>query len=132
MGAIRKIISADAASGAYLGVEVSARGLRWRERLDPAAAKMAQAISQRHGLPELLGRVLASRGVAVDEVPVMLDPSIKALMPDPSTLRDMDAGAARLANAIVSKEAVAVFGDYDVDGACSCALVKRFLGAHHL
>ncbi len=133
MGAVRKIIPADAAaSGAYLGVEASARGLRWRERLDPAAAKTAGAISQRHGLPELLGRVLASRGIAVDDVPVVLDPSIKALMPDPSTLRDMDKGAARLADAILRKERIAVFGDYDVDGACSSALMQRFLAAHGL
>ena len=133
MGAVRKLVQTDAAaSGAYLGVEASARGLRWRERLDPAAAKTAAAISQRHGLPELLGRVLASRGVVVDEVPVVLDPSIKALMPDPSTLRDMDTGAARLADAIVRRERIAVFGDYDVDGACSSALMQRFLAAHGL
>ena len=61
MGAVRKLRPDDDAVGAYLGVEASARGLRWRERLDPAAAKTAAAISQRHGLPELLGRVLASR-----------------------------------------------------------------------
>jgi single-stranded-DNA-specific exonuclease len=133
MGAVRKLRPDDAAaSGAYLGVEASARGLRWRERLDPASAKTAAAISQRHGLPELLGRVLASRGILVDEVPVVLDPSIKALMPDPSTLRDMDKGAARLADAIQRRERIAVFGDYDVDGACSAALMQRFLGMHGL
>jgi single-stranded-DNA-specific exonuclease len=76
--------------------------------------------------------VLASRGVAVDEVPVVLDPSIKALMPDPSTLRDMDRGAARLADAILRRERIAVFGDYDVDGACSSALMQRFIRAHGL
>jgi single-stranded-DNA-specific exonuclease len=133
MGAVRKLVRSDAAvSGAYLGVEASARGLRWRERLDPTAAKTAAAISQRHGLPELLGRVLASRGVMVDDVPVVLEPSIKALMPDPSSLRDMDKGAARLADAILRRERIAVFGDYDVDGACSAALMQRFLAAHGL
>ncbi len=132
MGAVRKLRPDGDAGGAYLGVEASVRGLRWRERLDAAAAKTAAAISQRHGLPELLGRVLASRGVAVDEVPVVLDPSIKALMPDPSTLRDMDRGAARLADAIVRRERIAVFGDYDVDGACSSALMQRFIRAHGL
>ena len=111
---------------------IRARGFRWRERLDSATAKTAAAISQRHGLPELLGRVLASRHVAVDEVPDVLEPTIKALMPDPSTLRDMDKGAARFADAIVRKEAIAVFGDYDVDGACSAALIKRFASAHGL
>ena len=53
-------------------------------------------------------------------------------MPDPSTLRDMDKGAARLADAIVRRERIAVFGDYDVDGACSSALMQRFLAAHGL
>jgi single-stranded-DNA-specific exonuclease len=131
MGAVRKVIdSGDVAAGAYLGVTASARGLAWRDRLDAAAAKTAIAISQRHALPELLGRVLASRGIGLDEVPVALDPTVKALMPDPSTVRDMEKGAARLAQAIVGNEAIAVFGDYDVDGACSAALLKRFLAAH--
>jgi single-stranded-DNA-specific exonuclease len=114
----------------YLGVEQSVRGLAWRERLEGAAANTATAISQRYGLPELLGRVLAARNIGLDEVPVVLDPSIKALMPDPSTLRDMDKGAARLVEAVARKERVAIFGDYDVDGACASALLQRFLTAH--
>jgi single-stranded-DNA-specific exonuclease len=131
MGAVRKLEPAqEGARGAFLGVTASVRGFAWRERLDAAAANMAAAISQRHNLPELLGRVLASRGIGLDEVPVALDPTIKALMPDPSTLRDMDKGAARLARAIVAGEPIAVFGDYDVDGACSAALMHRFLGLH--
>ena len=130
MGAVPKSIATD--DGAFLGVTASARGFAWRERLDAAAAKTATAISQRHGLPELLGRVLASRGIGLDEVPVALDPTLKALMPDPSTVRDMDKGAARLAEAIERKEHIAVFGDYDVDGACSAALMQRFLAAHGL
>jgi len=132
MGAVRKIISVEAEGqrGPYLGVAASARGLAWRERQDAAAAQIAVAISQRHGLPELLGRVLAARGIGLADVPVFLDPTIKALMPDPSTLRDMDKGAARLADAILRAEPIAVFGDYDVDGACSAALMHRFLAAH--
>jgi single-stranded-DNA-specific exonuclease len=130
MGAVRKLRTAEHAEGAYLGVTVSVRGFAWRDRLDRAATNTAVAISQRHDLPELLGRVLAARGVGLDEVPVALDPSIKALMPDPSVLRDMDKAAARLADAIQCREAVAVFGDYDVDGACSCALLLRFFAAH--
>jgi single-stranded-DNA-specific exonuclease len=121
-------VSATAAP--FLGVSASARGFAWRERLEPGAAALATTISQRHGIPELLGRVLAARGVAAADVPVFLDPSLKALMPDPSTLRDMDKAAARLADAIFSSERIAVFGDYDVDGACSAALLARFL-AHH-
>lgn len=131
MGAARKTAAVEAADGApYLGVTSSARGLQWRERLAPQAAKTASAISQRHNLPELLGRVLASRGVGIDDVAVSLDPTIKALMPDPSVLRDMDAAAKRIADAIEKRERVAVFGDYDVDGACSSALMRLFF-AHH-
>jgi single-stranded-DNA-specific exonuclease len=134
MGAVFKLEAAPEAeaAGAALNVVSSVRGFAWRERLDPAAAGAALAMSQRYHLPELLGRVLAARGVGLDDVPVALDPSIKALMPDPSSLRDMDAAAARLAEAIARRESVAVFGDYDVDGACSSALLARFLGAHGL
>lgn len=114
----------------FLGVAMSARGLTWRERLEREHEPLATAISQRHGLPELLGRVLAARGIADDDVPTILNPTIKALMPDPSSLRDMDAAAARLADAIMAREQVALFGDYDVDGASSSALLGRFL-THH-
>jgi single-stranded-DNA-specific exonuclease len=113
-----------------LNVTASVRGLVWRERLDHAGAGTALAMSQRYRLPELLGRVLTARGVGLDEVPVALEPTIKALMPDPSSLRDMDAAAARLADAIARRERVAIFGDYDVDGACSCAQMALFLSAH--
>ena len=134
MGALRKLRDravADAtAPGAYLGITKSARGYRWRESLETAAAKTALAISQQHNLPELLGRMLASRGVPLDGVPLFLDPTIKALMPDPSSLTDMDKAARRIADAITKREKVAIFGDYDVDGACSSALLARFL-AHH-
>jgi single-stranded-DNA-specific exonuclease len=132
MGAVRKLIPAEAERPreGYLGVTASARGLAWRERLDASGAQAAIAISQRHNLPELLGRVLAARGVDLADVPIFLDPTIKALMPDPSSLRDMDKGAQRLAEAIERKESIAVFGDYDVDGACSAALMHRFLAAH--
>lgn len=132
MGAVRKLKPVEPSDGAYLGVTASARGLAWRERLDPAAAKIAAAISQRHALPDLLGRVLAARQVGLDDVEVALDPTIKALMPDPSTLRDMDKAAGRIADAIQRRETIAIFGDYDVDGACSSALLKRFLLAHGL
>ncbi len=121
---------AASGSGAFLGVEVSVKGLRWVERLDRAGAVAAEALSQRHDLPDLLGRVLAARGVGLDEVAQFLDPSIRALMPDPSSLQGMDLAAERLADAIETGSNVAVFGDYDVDGACSSALMQLFLRAH--
>jgi single-stranded-DNA-specific exonuclease len=117
---------------AFLGVERSARGFTWRERLGRAEANVATMIAQQHGLPDLLGRILASRGIGVDEVGVTLEPTIKALMPDPSTLTDMDKAAGRIADAIERREKIAIFGDYDVDGACSSALMRRFLNAHGL
>lgn len=115
---------------AFLGVESSVKGHIWRERLGAAQRNLAATITEHHGLPDLLGRVLAARGVTPDAVPVFLDPTVKALMPDPSTLRDMDKLALRIAGAITASEKVAIFGDYDVDGACSSALLARFL-THH-
>ncbi len=131
MGSVARQRRDDAAPTApFLGIASSARGLMWRERLHGDGTLRAGAISQRHGLPELLGRVLAARGIAVDDVPVVLNPTLKALMPDPSAVRDMDAAAARIADAIEKRQSVAVFGDYDVDGASSAALMARFF-AHH-
>ncbi len=115
---------------AFLGVTRSARGFLWRERLTGDARAQAVAMSQRHRLPELLGRVLAARGVAIDDVPVFLDPTLKALMPDPSDLQDMQAAATTIADAIVNGEEIAIFGDYDVDGASSAALLERFFRHH--
>lgn len=78
-------------------------------------------------MPELMGRLLASRGVTVEDAPVFLDPTLRALLPDPSSIIDMDAAAARLAEAVMAGEPVGVFGDYDVDGACSAALLVSLL-----
>src|SRR5215475_15707630 len=84
----------------FLGVERSACGRVWRDRLDERGAAHALAIAQRHDdVPELLARILAGRGVAVDEVATFLDPTVRALMPDPDTLAGMPAAAARLADA---------------------------------
>jgi single-stranded-DNA-specific exonuclease len=111
----------------FLGVERSATARAWRDRLDERGQVRALAIAQRHGLPELLARVLAGRGVEPDEVATYLDPSIKGLMPDPHTLTDMEAACARLTHAVIHGESVAIFGDYDVDGATAAALLCRYL-----
>jgi len=131
MGDAARVIG-DADREVFLGVRRSAKGFRWLERLSAAAHNDALTISQRYDLPELLGRVLAARGVTPDEVESVLSPSIKALMPDPSVVRDVDVAAARLADAIQKREKIAVFGDYDVDGACSSALMQLFFGLHDL
>jgi single-stranded-DNA-specific exonuclease len=112
---------------AFLRVERSAGGRRWVSRLDAVGSRVAQGIAQKHGLPELVARVLAGRGVADDAVPGFLDPSVRSLMPDPDRLTDMAAAAERIADAIAAGEKIAIFGDYDVDGATSAALLGRFL-----
>lgn len=111
----------------FLGVTSSVTGRTWVDRLDDAATRTAGAITQQSGLSEVLARILAARGVAVGEVEQFLNPTIRDLMPDPSTLRDMDALADRIARAITNNEHVALFGDYDVDGASSSALMARYL-----
>ncbi len=115
------------ADGSVLGVSASATGRRWVWR--EGDARIGMAIAQRLELPDLVGRLLASRGVAPDAAAGFLDPTLRALLPDPSLLIDMDAAASRLADAVRAGEAVVVFGDYDVDGACSGALMVRALRA---
>jgi single-stranded-DNA-specific exonuclease len=111
----------------FLEVERSICGRAWRDRLDEQGTSRAVAIAQRHNVPELLARILAGRGVAVDEVEAFLDPTVRRLMPDPHTVTAMEQAAARLADAMVRGEQVAIFGDYDVDGATASALLARFL-----
>jgi single-stranded-DNA-specific exonuclease len=111
----------------FLGVENSATGRAWRDRLDERAAARALAIAQRHDLPELLARILAGRNVEIDAVETFLDPTIKRSMPDPHVLAGMKEAAERIADAVVRGERIAIFGDYDVDGATSAAVLARFL-----
>ena len=111
----------------FLDVERSVCGRAWRDRLDERGTSRALAIAQRHNIPELLARVLAGRGVEIDEVASFLDPTVRQLMPDPHVVTGMEAAALRIADAIVRGEHVAIFGDYDVDGATSSALLARFL-----
>lgn len=111
----------------FLGVESSVSERAWRDRLDERGQARALAIAQRQNLPELLARILAGRGVEPETAEAFLDPTIKGLMPDPDTLTAMPAAAARIADAVTSGESVAIFGDYDVDGATSSALLARYL-----
>ena len=117
----------DGSAEPLFAVGRSALGRPWYARLDAAAQASALAIAQRHGLPDLVARVLAGRGIAADAVPAFLEPSLKALMPDPSRLVDMDVAAGRLADAVEAGEAIAVIADYDVDGATSAAILGRYL-----
>lgn len=112
---------------AYLGVDKSARERRWVERLDQRGGELATAIAQSRDISDIVARVMVGRGQDQDSVASFLDPSLKQLMPDPSTVTDMDQAADRIAKAIENREKIAIFGDYDVDGATSSAIMASFL-----
>ncbi|MEX6505814.1 single-stranded-DNA-specific exonuclease RecJ [Jiella sp. M17.18] len=111
----------------FLGVDRSVGGRRWVSALDARMEAVALAMAQKQGLPDIVARVLAARGVEEAAAPGFLEPRLKHLMPDPSVMTDMDAAAERLAGAVERGERVAIFGDYDVDGAASSALLWRYL-----
>lgn len=111
----------------FLDIRQSATGVSWEHRLSERQDMTALAIAQGHGVPDIVARVLAGRGVTADQAERFLDPTIRNLLPDPASLTDMGKAATRIAEAVMAKEKVAIFGDYDVDGAASSALLKRFL-----
>ncbi len=112
---------------AFLGVERSLTGKRWATRLGDE--RQALAIAQRHGLPDAICRLLAARDVGLDSVGDFLEPTLRKFLPDPSHLKDMDVAVDRLVRALQTGERIVVFGDYDVDGATSSALLLRFFRA---
>lgn len=113
---------------AFLGVDRSVTGRRWVGP-DAHAERLALAIAQALDIPEIVGRVLALRGVGVEEAAAFLDPTLRRLMPDPSRLADMDLAADRLVAAVTRGQKIALFGDYDVDGAASVALMQDWFSA---
>lgn len=110
-----------------LSVERSLTGKRWEARCRDERA--ALGLAQRLGLPEPVARALAARGIDESGAERFLSPSLREQLPDPSCLKGMDAAAARLAEAVRRGERIAIFGDYDVDGATSAALLSRFFAA---
>jgi single-stranded-DNA-specific exonuclease len=119
------LTAAAAPAAPALGVVRSLTNRRWIWRC--SEDRLGLGIAQRLGVPEVVGRLLAGRGIGLEGAADFLDPTLRALLPDPSVLSDMDAAARRLADAVRAGETVAVFGDYDVDGACSGALMGGFL-----
>jgi len=112
--------------GAALNIERSVTGQPWRWRREP---------DDNPGMDALVDELLLARGVARDDLARHRDPRIRDFLPDPSCFKDMDKGAKRLADAVQQGESVAIFGDYDVDGATSAALLTlllRRLGAEPL
>ncbi|MFA4993843.1 MAG: single-stranded-DNA-specific exonuclease RecJ [Bdellovibrionales bacterium] len=111
-------------SEAFLGIEKSFTGRRWVARAFDERTTLA--LAQRFNIPELIARSLNARGIGLEDAESFLDPKLRDLLPDPSRLKDMDKAAARFADAVKRNEKIAVFGDYDVDGATSAALLMRF------
>lgn len=116
----------------FLNVAKSVSGKAWTDRLGIAAQRQATAIAQQVDVSEIVARILAARGVQAQDALNHLTPTIRELMPDPSVMTDMDVFASRLSKAILDKENIALFGDYDVDGASSCALMLRYLAGFDL
>jgi len=114
-------------AGSFLAIERSVCGRRWRLRAGDELE--GQAIAERLALPEIVGRLLAQRGIDRNYAPGFLAPRLRDQLPEPSHLRDMDVAVARLVRAVCEGETIAVFGDYDVDGATSAALLARFFAA---
>jgi single-stranded-DNA-specific exonuclease len=110
---------------AFLGVERSLTGRVWYAA--GGDERQAQAISQRLGLPEVVGRAMAARHVTLDQAESYLNPTLRDHMPDPFHLRGMAEAADRVARAVRDGEIVGLFGDYDVDGATGTALLSRFI-----
>jgi len=109
---------------AFLGVERSLTGRRWRSR--DADIGMVEALRRRFSLPEIAARLLAARGVAPDEAEAFLTPTLKTHFPDPSSFQDMDEAARVIEDAIVAGRPCAVLADYDVDGGSSAAQLVRY------
>lgn len=105
----------------------SVTGRRWMLRQSDERAGLA--LSQRLDIPEIVGRVMAARGISLEGAEQFLDPTLRNALPDPASLIGMDVAAERLVAAIRDGEPLAIFGDYDVDGATSSALLARFLSA---
>lgn len=105
----------------------TASGLPWRLRHDDERAVLT--IAQQHGVSELLASVLVGRSIAPDLVPQHLSPSLREYLPDPFHLLDMDKAVSRIIRAIETNETIAIFGDYDVDGATSTTLLMQYFAA---
>lgn len=110
----------------YLGVDRSLTGRRWIGPA-PEVTRHAEALMQQTERSPALCQTLARLGVAVEDVATYLEPTLRALLPDPRSLRDMEKAAARLLRAVERNEQIAIFADYDVDGGASAALLIDWL-----
>ena len=117
------------ARACFLGVERSLSGRRWESRLSVDAERQALFLTQRLDVPDLIGRILAGRGLSPDDAAAFLAPSLRDALPDPSSLIDLDRAAVAVADAVERGDGIGVLGDYDVDGATSAAVLLRYFRA---
>lgn len=113
---------------ADLNVTQSVTGKRWVAAPFPDD-RTTMALSQRLAVPDVVARIMAGRGIDAEDAETFLNPTLKTALPDPSVFRDMDHAAERIAEAVSNGEKIVVFGDYDVDGATSSAVLLRYLNA---
>jgi len=111
---------------AFLNVATSATGRRW---IGPSIEedRLAEAMAQITKLPAPLCRTLVKRGVTAEDASTFLAPTLRDLLPDPHDLRDMEKAAQRFLVAVKTKQRIAIFADYDVDGGTSAALLICWL-----
>jgi single-stranded-DNA-specific exonuclease len=112
---------------AFLGIEHSVTGKRWVVR--DYDERTALALTQRYNIPDIIARGLSSRGVTLDGAALFLEPKLRDLLPEPSRFKDMDKAVTRFVAAVMKDEKISIYGDYDVDGATSSALLLRFARA---
>lgn len=111
---------------AFLGVETSLTGRAWVGPA-PETARAAEAMVQQTGLPAAICQILARAGVPAPEAEAYLAPTLRDLMPDPRSLKDMERAATRVLDAVAARQRIAIFADYDVDGGASAALLLTWL-----
>jgi single-stranded-DNA-specific exonuclease len=120
-------IAKKATESTFLGVEHSLTGRRWRAR--DADLGLTEVFRRRFSLPEIAARLMAARGIALDDAEAFLNPTLKTHFPDPSSFQDMDEAARVIEDAIVGGRSCAVLADYDVDGGSSAAQLVRYFRA---
>lgn len=120
-------LTIDDTGPAFLDVEQSLTGRKWRAR--SVDEKKATELARKLAKPDLIGRLLAGRGVELDEAESYFTPTLKALFPDPSSFADMDAACKVIFEAITTGRKTAVLADYDVDGGTSAAILTKYFRA---
>ena len=111
--------------GEVLEKRISLGGNLWQ--IAEADERFSDLVAQRYNLPYIMAKIIALRGIALEDVETFLSPKINNLMPDPYVLKDMQKASMRIADAIINKQKIAIIGDYDVDGATSTSVMKLFL-----